>query len=118
MFNFFKSTENLERELRQWVIDDSVFRLGIERNEAQEFINDLDIKEVLKKVAETAYYGTQTAKMMRALSGATPSAREQLFFLKGIKLVQDFAKRKGWKVRVNGSPLMGSYQCEISGSDL
>jgi hypothetical protein len=109
MFNFFKSTEALEKSLRQWLVDEEVFRHGDSaRRFGEEYVGALDIKRVVEHVLVIACSKMQDEKFLRSVSGPSLSTRESAFFLKGIKLVKDLAKRKGWKVTMNAN------ECVIS----
>jgi len=113
VFNFLKSTERLEHDLRQWAVQGWVLTQGeSQRHEGEEYVFSLAIKQLAQEVAEKSYSSVQHAKMLRKMEGTISNIGDQFFFLRGIKLVQDLAKRKGWKVMMNGSPASG-YQCEI-----
>src|SRR3989442_10572022 len=101
MFNFFKSTEALEKSLRQWLVDDWVHGHGESaRQFGEEYVRAFDITGVVRNVLGIASSKLQDEKMLRLVSGPTLSTREILFFQKGIKLVEDFLKRRGWKIRM------------------
>lgn len=113
LFDAFKSAPKLEVEIRDWYFQDLVRVMGKEEAfQMKGMAYERDIKEVVSEVAATATSNYESNKMLRAMAGSGGTLNENVFFLRGINLVQSYAKKRKWKIFKKGSPAMG-YEIEI-----
>jgi len=101
MFRFFKSAESLEKELRDWFIEDSVRLLGeSERNKCVEHGQTKQTQYLVEDIATVLIDKRITADLdMKAGHFALlPTPQESAWTKKGLSILEAFLKAKGWKV--------------------
>ncbi|MDA8990765.1 hypothetical protein N9H45_04490 [Opitutales bacterium] len=112
LFNSFKSTNTLEREVRDWKYDDDCIHLGERKAyNLREITYNSPMIDISQTVMETAFGGYERNKAVRTISG-TWDTKENLRFIKGISLVQKLAKKRKWRIMQEGSAMLG-YKIEI-----
>jgi hypothetical protein len=113
MFESFKSAKILEKELRAWLVNDTVRILGEpERNNAAELANSKDERELVAEVMSLSLSLRADQKNDWMATGKVAPFSEVLRCIKGNKLAHAFAKAKGWELVCEGSQAFG-YTCHI-----
>ena len=99
MFRFFKSAESLEKELREWFIEDSVRILGeSERNKCVEHGQIKETQYLVDDIATDLINKRIDAPMEAKLFGTVPTPRDAAWRKKGLRILEAFLRAKGWKV--------------------
>lgn len=113
MFESFKSTKTLEKELRTWLVNDTVRILGeSERKNAVELANSKSEQELAIKVMSISLSLWADHQNDRMAGGKATPFSEVLHYTKGNKLAHAFAKAKCWELECEGSQAFG-YTCYI-----
>ena len=113
MFESFKSTKTLEKELREWLFNDVIKDLGeAGREEARTIAYFIDERELVTKVMGRSLSLDGENECNVKLAGKVASVSEILRWTKGNKLAHAFAKAKGWEIECEGSQAFG-YTCYI-----
>lgn len=99
MFESLKSTKTLEREMRSWLIENSVRIAGESiREDARAVAEMADERELLVKVANEVMALREDGQTSRLFGGPAQPLSDVLRWTKGLRLIQAFAKAKGWKI--------------------
>lgn len=83
-----------------------------EASEIKSLAYERDIKDVVRDAAAAATSNYENNKMRRAMVGSGGTFDENVFFLRGINLIQTYSKKRKWKILKSGSPMFG-YDIEI-----
>ena len=110
MFEFLKSTRTLERNLRDWLVEDIVRRCGESARANAISISEMHERDVLEHAASTVMTWKGNGEFNRVALGQAQPLSEVLHWTQGLRLVNAFAKAKGWRITCSGSPSSG-YLC-------
>jgi hypothetical protein len=108
MFESFKSAKTLEKELRAWLVNDTVKILSeSERNNAVELANSKGERELVTEVMSLSLSLHADHQNDWMATGKAAPFSEVLHCTKGNKLAHAFAKAKGWELECEGSQAFG-----------
>lgn len=99
MFGFFKSACTLEKELREWFIEDSVRILGeSERQQCAEHATGKDVRYLVEDIASNLLNEFRDRDAQSRIFGIQLSRHDRAHFDRGRRLLQNFVNSKGWRL--------------------
>jgi|SRR5579883_3131538 len=103
MFGFFKSSDALEKELRDWSIQDEIRVRGdteVERQEIREYIRTKELRNLVEDIATDLLNNEMQAH--RQFFGTASPAGEEAHRKRGRKLLNALLNAKNWRVDRDG----------------
>jgi hypothetical protein len=99
MWEFLKSAEAIEKELRNWKFEDCMRVMPpSESEEWREYYRTMDIQQLVAEVVGNCVNGLLMGGLMRGLNG---SEFDSGHLLKGQTLAESLAKKKGWTLTIS-----------------